>query len=87
MKAISAKERYAEYLKSCGSTITSEEARVIDIAWDMHGEFSDEEVVSKADEEVPFVIVLRTIARLIRAGLLRRVAPDSQSKLVTTWPQ
>jgi hypothetical protein len=87
MKALSAKERFAQYLENFGTAITSEEACVVEIIWAMHGTFRDDEVLSKAGDEVHDVIVLRTIARLIKAGLLQPVGAGGSSVLVTAWPR
>jgi hypothetical protein len=87
MKAIPAKERFVEYLKYCGTTISDDEERVVDIIWSIDGPFRDEDVVSRAGTEIEPVIVWRTIARLIAARLLNRVERNGQTMLFRAWPR
>jgi hypothetical protein len=84
VKAISPKERFAQYF---GTELSDEEERVVDIIWSIDGSFRDEDVVSKAGLEFEPVIVWRTIARLIAARLLTRVERNDQSMLVRAWPR
>jgi hypothetical protein len=84
VKAISPKERFAQYF---GTELSDEEERVVDIIWSIDGPFRDEDVVSKAGQEIEPVIVWRTIARLISARLLIRVERNDQSMLVRAWPR
>jgi hypothetical protein len=54
VKAISPKERFAQYF---GTELSDEEERVVDIIWSIEGPFRDEDVVSKAGPEIEPVIV------------------------------
>ena len=80
--ASSPRDRFSDFMTSKGRTVTDQMARIADTALGCAGTFSYDDVVADLQGKASRATAYRTLAKMVEAGVLRRVEFNDREMFV-----